>query len=108
MSPHAIDIAFVLDTVDTNPVEPGEEDEMRRMTRQMSVAWVSFARTGRPSDGSFPEWTPYSPATRPTMMFNLESQMAADPDGADLARLKAGLSRYEIVAGGFSPRSGTI
>ena len=107
MSPHAIDIAFVLDTVDANPVEPGEEHEMRRMTRQMCAAWVSFARTGRPSDSSFPEWTPYSSATRPTMIFNLESRMAADPDGADLARLKAGLSRYEVVAGGVSPRDGT-
>ena len=77
------------------------------MTRQMCAAWVSFARTGRPSDSSFPEWTPYSSATRPTMIFNLESRMAADPDGADLARLKAGLSRYEVVAGGVSPRDGT-
>ncbi len=105
MSPHAIDIAFVLDTVDANPIQPGEEDEMRRMTRQMCAAWVSFARTGRPSDSSFPEWTPYSPAARPTMIFNLESRMAADPDGADLARLKAGLSRYRVVAGGVSPKS---
>lgn len=105
MSPHAIDIPFVLDTVDTNHVEPGEEDEMRRMTRQMCSAWVSFARTGRPQDASFPEWTRYSPTTRPTMIFNLESRMACDTDGSDLARLKAGLSRYEVVAGGVSPRA---
>jgi hypothetical protein len=31
--PHAIDIAFILDTVDANPIEPGEEGEMRRRTR---------------------------------------------------------------------------
>jgi carboxylesterase type B len=74
------------------------------MTRQMCSAWVSFARTGRPGGGSFSEWAPYSPATRPTMIFNLESRMAADPDGADLARLKAGLSRYQVVAGGVSAR----
>ena len=106
MSAHAIDIAFVLDTVETNPVEPGEEREMRRMTQQMCAAWVSFARTGRPDDGSFPEWTPYSPATRPTMIFNLESAMAADPDGTDIARLNAGLSRYEVVAGGVTSQRG--
>ena len=106
MSPHAIDIAFVLDTMDANPVEPGEEDEMRRMTRQMCAAWVSFARTDRPSDSSFPEWTPYSPATRPTMIFNLESRMAADPDGADLTLLKAGLPRHQVVAGGVSRNPG--
>ncbi|MEO5706432.1 MAG: carboxylesterase family protein [Alteraurantiacibacter sp.] len=105
MSPHAIDIAFVLDTVDTNPVEPGEEPEMRRMASQMCSAWVSFARTGRPSDGSFPAWTPYSPDTRPTMLFNLESRMAADPDGADVALLKTGLARYQVIAGGVSPSS---
>jgi para-nitrobenzyl esterase len=72
------------------------------MMRQMSSAWVSFARSGRPHGDSFPEWQPYDPVSRPTLLFNLQSRMACDPDGSDLDRLKAGINNYRVVAGGVT------
>ncbi|MDF8333699.1 carboxylesterase/lipase family protein [Novosphingobium cyanobacteriorum] len=99
MSPHAIDIAFALDTVGADPVEPGELDAQNRMQRQMGGAWLAFARTGNPQHRGIPAWPAYDRA-RPTMLFNLESKFALAPDGADLDLLEAGLPRYRVVAGG--------
>jgi len=105
MAPHAIDIPFVLDTVGTELTRPGQMDEQRRMTRQMSDAWVSFARDGRPSSALLPDWTPYNDVQRPTLLFNLQSRMVNDPDGSDLQLLTDGLPRYRVVAGGVTPHS---
>lgn len=103
MAPHAIDIPFVLDTVGTELTRPGQLDEQRRMTRQMSDAWVSFARDGRPSSALLPDWTPYNSAQRPTLLFNVQSRMENDPNGSDLELLSDGLPRYRVVAGGVTP-----
>lgn len=102
MSPHAVDIPFVLDTVGSEPVEAGQLEEQARMMQQMSAAWVSFARNGAPRAPTFPEWTPYNLATRPTLLFDLQSRMVDDPDGADLERLKRNLANYRVVAGGVT------
>lgn len=102
MSPHAIDIPFVLDTVGTEPIHPGQEGEQRQMLRQMNAAWLSFARDGHPHSDAFPKWTSYDADRRPTMIFDLRSRMVDDPDGGDLDRLKTGLQRYRVVAGGLT------
>jgi len=106
MAPHAIDIPFVLDTIGTELSQPGQEDEQRQMLRQMSGAWVSFAREGRPHGDAFPQWTAYDPARRATLLFNTQSRMADDPDGGDLDRLAAGVSHYRVVAGGVASPMG--
>jgi para-nitrobenzyl esterase len=102
MSPHAIDIPFVLDTVGTEPVEPGELGEQQAMMRQMSSAWVSFARRGNPQSDSIPEWQPYNRVSRPTLLLNTQSRMVNDPDGSDISRLKIGLPKYRVVGGGVA------
>ncbi|MEO8315310.1 MAG: carboxylesterase family protein [Pseudomonadota bacterium] len=102
MAPHAIDIPFVLDTVGTELTRPGQMDEQRQMVRQMSDAWVSFARFGRPSSKHFPHWTPYDSARRPTLLFNVRSRVENDPAGSDLEILSDGLTRYRVVAGGVT------
>ena len=102
MSPHAIDIAFVLDTLGTGPIDPGELDAQQQMLRQMGGAWLAFARTGNPHHRGLPAWPAYD-GTRPTMLFNLESKLARAPDEADLDLLQAGLPNYRVVAGGVAP-----
>ena len=102
MSPHAIDIAFVLDTVGAEPVESGELDAQTRMSRQMGGAWLAFARKGDPNHPGLSAWPAYG-EKRQTMLFNLESGIAPAPDGADLDLLEAGLTNYRVVAGGVTP-----
>jgi len=102
MSPHAIDIPFVLDTIGGRLTRPGQLEEQKAMVEQMSLAWASFARDGRPHGDTFPEWAPYDSTRRPTMIFNVQSRMVDDPDGSDLEAMRAGLDRYTVVAGGVT------
>jgi para-nitrobenzyl esterase len=101
MSPHAIDIQFVLDT--THARSGGQVEERRHMANQMSEAWIAFARTGNPNHSGIPEWPRYNMERRPTMLFNLSSRVVEDPDGDDLRSLKKNMSAYEVVAGGLVP-----
>jgi len=44
------------------------------LARQMSDAWLAFARTGNPN------WPPYTPGRRATMLFDVESRVVDDPN----------------------------
>jgi len=46
----------------------------------VSASWVAFARTGNPGTPQLPNWPAYSTARRDTMLFNLESRVAQDPN----------------------------
>jgi para-nitrobenzyl esterase len=54
-----------------NFVGRGEGPEV--LARQMSAAWLAFARTGDPG------WPAYDAQTRATMVFDLESRVENDP-----------------------------
>jgi len=100
MSPHAVDIAFVLDTVEANVESNGGGPEPRLMVNQMSEVWLAFARSGNPQIDSLPQWPAYDEHRRATMLFNLQSLVAFDPDAGDRKILQAGMNRYRVVARG--------
>lgn len=107
MSPHAVDIQFALSNVDVPQVDAGQgegiEIEARhRMADQMCGAWLAFARTGNPTHALLPQWQPYDAVRRPTMLFDSDSRLADNPDGADIEELTRNLDRYRLVAGGIS------
>jgi para-nitrobenzyl esterase len=72
-SPHAVEIPLVFDNVEKarNFVGRGEAPEV--LARQMSAAWLAFARTGDPG------WPAYDAKARATMIFDLESKVQSDP-----------------------------
>ena len=101
MSPHAIDIPFALDTV--HALEGRSQmHERRRMASQMSKAWAAFARTGDPSHSGLPAWPGYDESARATMIFDLESRLVRDPDGADIRELSRNIDAYTVIAGGVT------
>ncbi|MDD3836274.1 MAG: hypothetical protein PHG43_00370 [Phenylobacterium sp.] len=55
------------------------------MADQMSAAWLAFARTGNSTTSALPAWPAYESGRRATMIFDLESRVADDPD-AELRR----------------------
>ena len=74
---HALEVAFVFDTVD----EPGGgpllgPNPPRDLAKVMHAAWVAFARTGDPG------WAPYRPGDRATMCFDEASSVVTDPRSA--------------------------
>src|SRR5271156_218649 len=81
-SPHALEIPFVFDTVDTSGLT-GDSPTRFALAEKMSRAWLAFARTGNPNHEGIPNWPPYSTETRPTMIFDDQCKVENDPYGAE-------------------------
>ena len=57
--------------------------EAESLSKQISGAWASFARTGTPGHRELPLWPAYTSERRSTMIFDAASSVAVeDPDGA--------------------------
>jgi para-nitrobenzyl esterase len=81
-SPHALEIPFVFDTLDTAPLT-GNSPTRHALADRMSRAWIAFARTGNPNHGGIPEWPAYSTELRPTMIFDVDCGIVEDPFSAE-------------------------
>ena len=79
-SPHTLDMPLMFNNVEQSRVLLGPGDAPVEMGRMMSDAWISFARSGKPSSPLLPEWTPYSPEARMVMELDLEPRMVEDPE----------------------------
>ncbi|HVS64274.1 MAG TPA: carboxylesterase/lipase family protein [Thermoanaerobaculia bacterium] len=79
-TPHTLEIPFVFDNVEESRVLVGDTEEANVLGEMMSDAWISFARTGKPSSDLLPEWTPYTPEKRMVMELDLEPAMAEEPE----------------------------
>jgi para-nitrobenzyl esterase len=57
------------------------QPEVEPLSRQISDAWVAFARSGNPNHAGLPRWPAYTLAERATMVFDLpNSAVVNDPD----------------------------
>jgi para-nitrobenzyl esterase len=82
-SMHCMELPFVFDHPDAISFMTGTSDGRAQLAAAMSEAWISFARTGNPSQAGIPSWTPYNPATWPTMVFGSKVELVADPHGEE-------------------------
>ena len=78
-SPHTLELPLVFDIVDKARVLVGPGPNPETISRQMSDAWLAFAHTGNPNASSIPAWPAYSVEKRATMLFDVESRVADDP-----------------------------
>ena len=81
-SPHTLEIPLVFDNVENSRVLVGPGPAPQVLAKQMSSAWVAFARTGDPNTSVLPKWPAYDAGKRPVMVFNLESRVVNDPYSA--------------------------
>jgi para-nitrobenzyl esterase len=81
-SPHALEIPFVFDTVQTSGLT-GDSPTRFALAEKMSQTWLAFARTGNPNHEGIPNWPQYSAERRPTMMFDNQCRVENDPYGAE-------------------------
>jgi para-nitrobenzyl esterase len=66
------------------------EPAAETLSKQISGAWASFARTGNPNHNGLPSWGKYSAERRATMVFDAKSsQLVENPARAELALLAA-------------------
>ena len=67
--------------IDPREVVPRGTDDARALAAKMSGALVAFARSGDPNHAGLPTWPAYTPASRPTMVFENEKvSVMNDPD----------------------------
>jgi para-nitrobenzyl esterase len=77
-SPHALEIPFVFDTLDSAPLA-GDSPTRSALADKLSRTWLAFARSGNPNNPTIPPWPAYSTETRPTMIFDNECYVINDP-----------------------------
>jgi len=78
-SPHTLEIPFMFDNADKARVLVGPGPQPETLARQMSDAWLAFARTGNPNAAGIPQWPPYTADKRATMLFDVQSRVEDDP-----------------------------
>jgi para-nitrobenzyl esterase len=82
ISPHGLEMPLVFDNVDRGGEGlTGGSAEARKLAAQLSEVWIAFASTGNPNTkkSGLPQWLPYDPAKRATMIFSTQSNVVNDP-----------------------------
>jgi para-nitrobenzyl esterase len=75
MSPHSLELPLVFDNVAKGESMVGNGPDAQKLADQMSATWIAFARTGNPGTPANPNWPPYKPPQRATMVFNVQSRV---------------------------------
>jgi para-nitrobenzyl esterase len=78
---HCMELPFVFDHPDRISFMTGTGRERYELAKNVSEAWVAFARTGNPNHSGLPRWAPWNPEQWPTMVFNTETRLVNDPWG---------------------------
>jgi para-nitrobenzyl esterase len=81
---HACEIAFVFDNAHICDHYSAGDPGAFVLSKQMSSAWVSFARTGDPNHDGLPNWPAYTAESRATMFFDAPCKVRFDPEGKGL------------------------
>jgi para-nitrobenzyl esterase len=81
---HACEIAFTFDNADICDHYSGGTPEAFALSKQISTAWVNFARTGNPNHDGLPHWPTYIAEHRATMYFDTPCKVRNDPEGEGL------------------------
>ena len=82
---HAAEISFVFDNAGICDHYSAGDPSAFVLSKQMSTAWVSFARTGNPNHAGLPNWPAYTPDTRRTMYFDTPCSVRNDAEGLGLS-----------------------
>ena len=82
---HTLDIPHAFRTLAASGPMTGTGPEARKVSRELSSALVSLARTGSPQSKRLPAWPRYSLGRRETMIFDTTTRVEFDPRGVERA-----------------------
>jgi para-nitrobenzyl esterase len=77
---HACEIAFTFDNAEICDHYSGGTPEAFVLSKQISTAWVNFARTGNPNHDGLPHWPTYAAENRATMYFDSPCEVRNNPE----------------------------
>ena len=81
---HACEIAFTFDNAEICDHYSGGTPAAFVLSKQISTAWMNFARTGNPNHNGMPHWPSYTAEHRATMYFDTPCEVRNDPEGEGL------------------------
>ena len=82
---HAAELAFTFDNAELCDHYSGGSIGAIVLSKQISTAWVSFARTGNSNHNDLPYWPKYTLERRATMQFDSTCAVSNDPEGQGLS-----------------------
>jgi para-nitrobenzyl esterase len=81
---HACEISFAFDNAEICDHYSAGDPDAFVLSKQLSKAWVNFARTGNPNHDGLPDWPAYTAKSRATMSFDAPCEVRYDPEGKGL------------------------
>jgi para-nitrobenzyl esterase len=81
---HACEISSVFDNAELCDHYSGMLPEALALAKQVSGAWVNFARTGNPNHAGLPDWPAYTAENRATMFFDVPCSVRNAPEAEGL------------------------
>jgi para-nitrobenzyl esterase len=93
-SPHTLEVPFAFGTTQAAAAIVGDGPDLPKLVRETMSRWTSFAHGGVPAAPGGAAWAPYDATGRSTMMLDLESHLASNPDG-DSRQALDGLPYFE-------------
>ena len=77
---HACEISFAFDNAELCDHYSAGDPGALILCKQLSKAWVNFARTGNPNHNGLPNWPTYTADSRATMFFDSPCEVRYDPE----------------------------
>ncbi|WP_313804265.1 carboxylesterase/lipase family protein [Sphingobium sp.] len=78
-APHTMDIALAFGTLDAPGSFTGTGMDAQTASRAVMQRFLAFARRGNPNGTGMSDWPVYDLESRPTMIFDVQSQVENDP-----------------------------
>jgi para-nitrobenzyl esterase len=81
---HCAELPMMFDNAELCDHPSAGDPEAFALSKLMSTAWVSFARTGNPNHSGMTHWPSYTADIRATMSFGAPCEVRNDPEGKGL------------------------
>lgn len=72
---HGMELPFVFNNIAAQREMTGGTEDAYKMADRISSAWINFIKTGNPNTSKLPEWEPFDPETRATMILDNKSYL---------------------------------
>ncbi len=79
VTPHGQDLPFIFGNLDAWPFISEVTAKEEQLRSVMTGAWAAFARDGVPAHPDMPQWLPYEPSLRATMLLGEGIRQRSDP-----------------------------
>jgi len=74
---HGVDVGLTFNSAGGPLV--GKTPEGQALAKQLSAAWIAFAKTGDPNNAEIPHWPAYDTEARATLILDRETRVENDP-----------------------------